>query len=138
MAEEWDYTTDVLIVGSGGGLVAALVAADAGLAALVIEKQEGGGGSEGVVGGRRARRCAGRRGRGPGRARDREAGAGWWIDGDVGRRRVDPEQPGDPGARRGRLVRGRPALLRGGRGRRRPRVVARTAPSLPHRRPRDG
>jgi 3-oxosteroid 1-dehydrogenase len=51
MAEEWDCTTDVLIVGSGGGLVAALVAADTGLAALVIEKQERVGGSTAMSGG---------------------------------------------------------------------------------------
>jgi 3-oxosteroid 1-dehydrogenase len=51
MAEEWDYTTDVVVVGSGGGLVAALVAADEGLEALVIEKQERVGGSTAMSGG---------------------------------------------------------------------------------------
>ena len=51
MAEEWDHTTDVVVVGSGGGLVAALVAADQGLDALVIEKQERIGGSTAMSGG---------------------------------------------------------------------------------------
>lgn len=48
----WDYTTDVLVVGSGGGgMTAALVAAQAGLAVLIIEKSEYYGGSTALSGG---------------------------------------------------------------------------------------
>ncbi len=47
-----DYTTDVLVVGSGGGgMTAALVAAQAGLATLIIEKAECYGGSTALSGG---------------------------------------------------------------------------------------
>ena len=50
--ENWDYTTDVLIVGSGGGgLTAALVAGQAGLDTLVLEKAEFYGGSTALSGG---------------------------------------------------------------------------------------
>ena len=48
----WDYTTDVLVVGSGGGaMAAALVAKQAGLEVLVIEKTEYYGGSTALSGG---------------------------------------------------------------------------------------
>ena len=48
----WDYTTDVLIVGSGGGgMTAALVAKDAGLDVIVIEKSPAYGGSTALSGG---------------------------------------------------------------------------------------
>lgn len=48
----WDYTTDVLVVGSGGGaMTAALVAKQAGLDVLVIEKAEFYGGSTAISGG---------------------------------------------------------------------------------------
>lgn len=48
----WDYTTDVLVVGSGGGgMTAALVAAQAGLDALIIEKMGTYGGSTALSGG---------------------------------------------------------------------------------------
>ncbi|MHA2357798.1 MAG: FAD-dependent oxidoreductase, partial [Candidatus Heimdallarchaeaceae archaeon] len=49
---KWDYTTDVLIVGSGGGgMTAALVAKKAGLDVIVIEKSETYGGSTALSGG---------------------------------------------------------------------------------------
>ncbi|MBY8999612.1 MAG: FAD-binding protein [Candidatus Heimdallarchaeota archaeon] len=49
---KWDYTTDVLIVGSGGGgMTAALVAKKAGLDVTVIEKSECYGGSTALSGG---------------------------------------------------------------------------------------
>ncbi len=48
----WDYQTDVIVVGSGGGgMTAALVAGQAGLDALVIEKTEYYGGSTALSGG---------------------------------------------------------------------------------------
>ncbi|MEZ4642658.1 MAG: FAD-binding protein [Chloroflexota bacterium] len=48
----WDYTTDVIVVGSGGGgMTAALVAGQAGLDTLVIEKTEFYGGSTALSGG---------------------------------------------------------------------------------------
>ncbi|NDJ36941.1 MAG: FAD-binding protein [Chloroflexi bacterium] len=48
----WDYATDVLVVGSGGGgLTAALVASQAGLKTLVVEKTEAYGGSTSLSGG---------------------------------------------------------------------------------------
>lgn len=48
----WDYTTDVLVIGSGGGgMTAALVAKQAGLDALLIEKTEYYGGSTALSGG---------------------------------------------------------------------------------------
>ncbi len=52
MAETWDYTTDVLVVGSGGGgMVAGVVAKDRGCSALVIEKGALYGGSTAMSGG---------------------------------------------------------------------------------------
>jgi len=49
---KWDYTTDVLIVGSGGGgMTAALVAKKAGLDVILIEKSELYGGSTALSGG---------------------------------------------------------------------------------------
>ncbi len=49
---DWDYTTDVLIVGSGGGgMTAALVAKKAGLDVIIIEKTEYYGGSTALSGG---------------------------------------------------------------------------------------
>ena len=52
MEGKWDYTTDVLVVGSGGGgMVAALAAKDKGCDALVIEKGEVYGGSTAMSGG---------------------------------------------------------------------------------------
>lgn len=48
----WDYTTDVLVVGTGGGaMTAALVAKQAGLDVLMIEKTEYYGGSTALSGG---------------------------------------------------------------------------------------
>lgn len=48
----WDYTKDVLIIGSGGGgMTAALVAGQAGLDTLIIEKQDTYGGSTALSGG---------------------------------------------------------------------------------------
>ena len=51
---------------------------------------------------------------------------------------VGPEQPGDAGRRRPRLVRGRHGALRGRRRRRRAVLVVRAPPRLPHGRARDG
>jgi len=52
MAETWDYTTDVLVVGSGGGgMTAGVVAKDRGCSALVIEKGALYGGSTAMSGG---------------------------------------------------------------------------------------
>lgn len=52
MPETWDYTTDVLVVGSGGGgMTAALVAKDQGSSVLVIEKGAVYGGSTAMSGG---------------------------------------------------------------------------------------
>ncbi|MCB8929449.1 MAG: FAD-binding protein [Ardenticatenaceae bacterium] len=49
---KWDYTTDVLVVGSGGGgMTAALVAKQAGLDTLLVEKTEAYGGSTALSGG---------------------------------------------------------------------------------------
>ena len=49
---KWDYTTDVLVVGSGGGaLTAALVAKNSGLDVIVIEKSATYGGSTALSGG---------------------------------------------------------------------------------------
>ena len=48
----WDYTTDVLVVGSGGGaMTAALVAKQTGFEVLIIEKTEYYGGSTALSGG---------------------------------------------------------------------------------------
>ena len=52
MAQAWDYTTDILVVGSGGGgMVAALAASDLGSKALIIEKGAVYGGSTAMSGG---------------------------------------------------------------------------------------
>ena len=52
MEGTWDYTTDVLVVGSGGGgMVAALVAKDKGCDAIIIEKGTVYGGSTAMSGG---------------------------------------------------------------------------------------
>lgn len=48
---DWDYLTDLLVVGSGGGLAAALAAATEGFDSLVIEKEDAVGGSTGMSGG---------------------------------------------------------------------------------------
>ncbi|MGH9122903.1 MAG: FAD-binding protein, partial [Acidimicrobiales bacterium] len=48
---EWDYRTDLLVVGSGGGLAGALTAVQDGLDALVVEKEELIGGSTAMSGG---------------------------------------------------------------------------------------
>lgn len=48
---EWDYLTDLLVVGSGGGLTAAVTAAEIGLDALVVEKEDLIGGSTAMSGG---------------------------------------------------------------------------------------
>ncbi len=49
--EDWDYLTDVLVVGSGGGLAGAVTAATMGLDSLVVEKEELIGGSTAMSGG---------------------------------------------------------------------------------------
>jgi 3-oxosteroid 1-dehydrogenase len=52
MAQTWDYTTDILVVGSGGGgMVAAIIAKDQGKSALLIEKGTVYGGSTAMSGG---------------------------------------------------------------------------------------
>ena len=52
MAQPWDYTTDILVVGSGGGgMVAALAASHLGSKALIIEKGFVYGGSTAMSGG---------------------------------------------------------------------------------------
>jgi len=52
MAQEWDHTTDILVVGSGGGgMVAALAASDLECEALIIEKGSVYGGSTAMSGG---------------------------------------------------------------------------------------
>jgi 3-oxosteroid 1-dehydrogenase len=52
MVKAWDYTTDILVVGSGGGgMTAALMARDQGCDALVIEKAALYGGSTAMSGG---------------------------------------------------------------------------------------
>jgi 3-oxosteroid 1-dehydrogenase len=52
MQGKWDYTTDVLVVGSGGGgMVAALVAKDKGCDVIIIEKGAEYGGSTAMSGG---------------------------------------------------------------------------------------
>lgn len=52
MAETYDQTVDVLVVGSGGGgMTAALVAAQAGLDVLLVEKTDAYGGSTALSGG---------------------------------------------------------------------------------------
>ncbi len=48
---EFDYVTDVAVVGSGGGLCGAVTAAAAGLETLVLEKQPRLGGSTAISGG---------------------------------------------------------------------------------------
>jgi 3-oxosteroid 1-dehydrogenase len=48
---DWDYTTDVVVVGSGGGLCGAVTAAANGLETLVIEKGALVGGSTAMSGG---------------------------------------------------------------------------------------
>ena len=48
----WDYTTDLLVVGSGaGGMTAAIVAAESGAKSLVIEKADRYGGTTALSGG---------------------------------------------------------------------------------------
>jgi 3-oxosteroid 1-dehydrogenase len=49
--ENWDYLTDLLVVGSGGGLAAAVSTLRAGCDALVIEKEDLIGGSTAMSGG---------------------------------------------------------------------------------------
>ena len=52
MQNDWDFATDILVVGSGGGgMTAALVAKDHGLEPLVLEKAEVYGGSTAMSGG---------------------------------------------------------------------------------------
>ena len=52
MAQTWDHTTDILVVGSGGGgMVAALIAKDQGKSVLLIEKGPVYGGSTAMSGG---------------------------------------------------------------------------------------
>ena len=52
MAQAWDYTTDILVVGSGGGgMVAALAASDLECKTLIIEKGSVYGGSTAMSGG---------------------------------------------------------------------------------------
>ena len=82
-------------------------------------------------------RRAGRRRRRRRRARPREAGPGRRVDVHVRRHLLDPEQPADAGRGRPRLVRGRHGPLRDGGRRRRPVLVVRAAPRVPHRRPGD-
>ena len=49
---DWDFTFDLVVVGSGGaGLTAAIVARDRGLSAVVLEKTEVFGGSTALSGG---------------------------------------------------------------------------------------
>jgi 3-oxosteroid 1-dehydrogenase len=48
---EWDYLTDLLVVGSGGGLTAAVTAAASGFDALIVEKANLVGGSTAMSGG---------------------------------------------------------------------------------------
>lgn len=48
---EWDYYTDLLVVGSGGGLAGAVTAAKRGLDTLVVEKEDLIGGSTAMSGG---------------------------------------------------------------------------------------
>jgi 3-oxosteroid 1-dehydrogenase len=48
---EWDYLTDLLVIGSGGGLAGALTAATSGLDTLVVEKEDLIGGSTAMSGG---------------------------------------------------------------------------------------
>lgn len=49
---EWNYTTDILVVGSGGGgMAAALISKDLGCDTLIIEKGEYYGGSTAISGG---------------------------------------------------------------------------------------
>lgn len=48
---DWDYLTDLLVIGSGGGLTAAVTAAVSGLDALVVEKENLIGGSTAMSGG---------------------------------------------------------------------------------------
>jgi 3-oxosteroid 1-dehydrogenase len=49
--DEWDYLTDLLVVGSGGGLTAAVTTATMDRDALVVEKEELIGGSTAMSGG---------------------------------------------------------------------------------------
>ncbi|MFA5055161.1 MAG: FAD-binding protein [Dehalococcoidia bacterium] len=52
MAQAWEYTTDILVIGSGGGgMVAALAASHLGSKALIIEKGSVYGGSTAMSGG---------------------------------------------------------------------------------------
>ena len=51
MTTEWDYVTDLVVVGSGGGLAAPLVADAENLESLVIEKSDLLGGSTAMSGG---------------------------------------------------------------------------------------
>jgi 3-oxosteroid 1-dehydrogenase len=48
---DWEFATDVVVVGSGGGLCGAVTAAASGLEALVLEKEERLGGSTAISGG---------------------------------------------------------------------------------------
>jgi len=48
---DWEYATDVVVVGSGGGLCGALTAAVSGLEVLVLEKESRVGGSTAISGG---------------------------------------------------------------------------------------
>lgn len=51
MANGWDETYDVVVVGAGTGLMAAITAADAGLRTIVVEKTDKLGGSTAMSGG---------------------------------------------------------------------------------------
>ncbi len=52
MSSDWDYSTDLLVVGSGGGgMTAALFAHDLGSRALILEKSDCFGGSTAISGG---------------------------------------------------------------------------------------
>src|ERR1700732_2650504 len=96
LMSEWDYVTDLVVVGSGGGLCGAIVADVNRNEALVIEKTEVAGGAQGQGG-----------------------------DGDGGRRALAARQSPDAGGGRPRLLRGGPGILRRRRRRRGSGLVAR-------------